>query len=93
MEQIRLTQTQEISLTSNVAGESSDGPTSALAAIDERVIADEVLGVLREHCKGVEPIVKGKRKVSDTFYSTITFGSEQSQVVEDQRQLTERVDS
>ena len=45
MEQIKLTQTQALSSASNVIEESPNGPTLALAAIDKRVIAEEVLGV------------------------------------------------
>ena len=48
--------------------ESLDSPASALTAIDERVIADDVLGVRRGHRKGVERIVKGKKKAPDTSY-------------------------
>ena len=32
-------------------------------------------------------------KAPDTSYSTVAFGSEQSQVAEDQRRLAERVDT
>ena len=83
MEQIKLTQTQTLSSVDSVAAESLDDPVSAPAAIDERVIADEVLGVQQGYHKGVKPIVKGKRKAPNTSYSTITFGSMQSQVAED----------
>ena len=83
MEQIRLTQTQALLSASSVVGESSDGPALASAAIDERVIVDEVLGVRRGHYKGVRHIVKDKRKVFDTSYLTVASRPEQSQVVED----------
>ena len=78
MKQIKITQTQALSL----VGESVDGLASAPAAIDERVITDEVLGVLQGHRKGVGRIVKGKKKAPETFYSTLSSGS-QSQVIEE----------
>ena len=57
----------------------------ALTAINERVIADQVLGVWREHRKGVGRIIKGRRKASDTPSSSAATGlSEQSvQAVEE----------
>ena len=76
-----------------MAGESSDDPALASAATDEQVIADKVLGVRRWHRKGVGSIVKGKRKVLDTSYSTVASGSKQSQVAEDQHRLVERIDT
>ena len=92
MEHIRLTQTQTLSSTSNVAGESSDSPTLELAAIYEWVIVDEVLKIQQGHCKGIRHIIKGKKKAPNTFYSPVTYGSKQSQVDENQYQLAERVD-
>ena len=48
IKEIRSSQTQAPSLAGSAAGhESSDDPVSAPAAIDERVIADQVLGVRR----------------------------------------------
>ena len=84
MDEIRLSQTQPPSSTSNAVGESSDDPVLMLAAIDERVIANQVLGVWRGHRKGVGRIIKGKRKAPDTSYSIIAFGSSEqtSQVTE-----------
>ena len=45
MEQIKLTETQTFSSAGSAIGEFADGPTSAPATIDERVITDEVLRV------------------------------------------------
>ena len=45
MEQIKLNQTQPLSSAGSMADESPDGLASAPTAIDERVIADEVLEV------------------------------------------------
>ena len=76
-----------------MAGESSNCLASAPVAINERVIADKVLGVRRGHLKGVGRIIKGKRKAPDTSYSTTAFGLEQCQVVEEHRRLAERVNA
>ena len=92
MEQIRLTQTQALLLAGSVAHESSDGPASVPATIDEQVITEEVLGVRQGHRKGIRRIVKGKRNAPDTSCSTIASGQKQSQVAEDQCRLAERVD-
>ena len=80
MEEIRLSQSQPLSSAGSAAGhESSDDLVSAPAAIDEQVIADQVLGVRKGHRKGIEHIIKGRRKASDTSYSSVTAGlSEQS---------------
>ena len=83
MEKIRLTQTHTLLLAGSVVGESSDGPASALTAINERVITDKVLGVWWIHRKGVVRIVKGKKNAPSTSYSTVASESKQSQVVED----------
>ena len=95
MEEIRLSQTQPFSLTGSATGESSDTPILALAATNELVIADQVLGIRREHRKDVGCIIKGKRKALDTSYSTVTTGllEQSSQVAEDHRLLCERVDA
>ena len=54
MEEIRLSQTQTPSSAGSTAGqESLDDPISVPATIDERVIADQVLGVRRGHRNGV----------------------------------------
>ena len=74
MEQIKLTQTQTLSSAGSVARKSLDGPASAPTTIDEWVIVDEVLGVQRGHHKSVERIVKGKKKMPNTYYLTIAFG-------------------
>ena len=66
-----------------MVSESSNGPASAPAIIDERVIADEVLGVRRGHYKGVGRIIKGKKKAPNTSYSIVASASEQSQVAKD----------
>ena len=60
--------------------------------MDERVIADEVLGVRRGHHKDVKRIIKDKRKASETFYATLSYRS-QSQAAEKQCRLDERVDA
>ena len=94
MEEIRLSQTQTPSSSSSTVGqESSDNPISAPAIIDERVIADQVLGVRRGHYKGVGWIIKGRRKASDTPSSLATTGlSEQSaQAAEEHNLLREQV--
>ena len=75
MEQIKLTQTHVLFSVGSVAGESADGLASAPTAINERVIADELLGVRQGDHKGVGRIVKGKKKVSETSYSTLASGS------------------
>ena len=93
IEKIKFTQTQTLSSASSAVGESSDGLALASAAIDERVIADEVLGVRRGYRKSVGRIGKGKRKVLETSYSTLAYGSLQSQAAEEQSQLAERVDA
>ena len=86
MEQIKLTQTQALSSASSIAGESADDPASTPVAIDDRVIADKVLGVWRGHRKGVGHIVEGKRKMPKTSYLTLASGLSQSQC-----RLVERV--
>ena len=95
MTEIRLSQTQTLSSTGSTAGhESSDDPVSAPAAIDERVIAEQVLGVQRGHRKGVGRIINGRRKALDTPSSSVVTGlSEQqsAQVAEEHRQLREQV--
>ena len=93
MEYIKLTQTQALSSTGSVVGESPNGLASEPTTIDERVIADEVLGVCWGHRKGVERIVKGKKKVLGTSYSTVASGLTQSQVTNDRRRLVERLDA
>ena len=61
MEEIRSSQTQPLSSASSTAGhESLDDPVSALPAIDERVIVDQVHRVWRGHRKGVERIIKDR---------------------------------
>ena len=75
MEHIKLIQTQTLSLASSVAGESPDSPASVSAAIDEWVNVDEVLGVWREHRKGVGSIVKGKKNAPNTSYSIVASRS------------------
>ena len=96
MEEIRSSQTQPPSSACSAAShESSDDPVSAPTTIDERVIANQVLGVRRGHCKGVRRIIKGRKKASDTPSSSIVTGlSEQStQQVEEHRLLHELVDA
>ena len=51
MEQITLSQTHAFSSTGSVASGSSDSPASALTCIDDKLIADEVLGVWQGHRK------------------------------------------
>ena len=75
MAEIRLSQTQTPSSAGSTAGhESSDDPVSAPAAIDERVIADQVLGVRRGHRIGVGNIIKGRRKTLHTSSSSTATG-------------------
>ena len=92
MKQIKLIQSQAFSSASGAVGESANSPTSSPTAIDKRVITDEVLGVRRGHRKGIEHIVKGKKKAFETSYSTLSSGS-QSQVAEEHNHLGERVDA
>ena len=67
MEEIRSSQIQPPSSVGSTTGhESSDDPVSALVAIDERVIANQVLGVWQGHYKGVRSIIKGRRKAPNT---------------------------
>ena len=47
MEQIKFTQTHTLSLARSTIGGSIDGPTSTPTTIDERLVAEEVLGVRR----------------------------------------------
>ena len=78
MEQIKLTQTQTLSSVGSAVSGSLNSPASAPAYIDERLIADEVLGVRREQCKCVRRIVKGKDKASSSFStlsSTVAISS------------------
>ena len=70
MEHIKLTQTHALSLACSAVCESTDDLASAPAAIHERLIADEVLGVQSGHHKGIRRIVKGKGNASATSYST-----------------------
>ena len=94
MEEIRSSQIQPPSLAGSAAShESSDDLASALATIDEQVIADQVLGVLRGHHKGVGLIIKGRRKTPDTPSLLAATGlSEQStQAAEEHRLLREQV--
>ena len=74
MEQIKLTQTQALSSASSADCGSLDSSASAPAYIDERLIADEVLGVRRGHRTGVGRIMKGKGKASSSS-STVSSGS------------------
>ena len=75
MEKIRSSQTQPPSSAGSAMGyESSNDPVLVPAAIDERVIADQVLGVLQGHCKGIGHIIKGSRKAPDTPSSSIVTG-------------------
>ena len=75
MEEIRSSQTQPPSSVGSAAGhESSDDLVSVSAAIDERVIAVEVLRVRRGHRKGVKRIIKGKRKAFDAPSSSVATG-------------------
>ena len=92
MKQIKLVQCQILSSIAGAIGGSTDGLTSAPVAIDMRLIAEEGLGVWRGQHKGVECIVKGKGKVSTTSYSTLSSGS-QSQAIEEQCRLVERLDA
>ena len=92
MEQIKLTQTQTLSSAGNAIGEFEDNSALAPAAIDERLIADNVLRVRWGHRKGVRCIVKGKWKVFATLYLALSSGS-QSQAVEEQRHLGMRIDA
>ena len=88
--------TQPPSSTSSVVGhELSDDFVSAPAAIDERVIAAQVLGVQRGHRKGVECIIKGRTKASDTSCSLVTteLSKQSTQATEEHRLLRERVDA
>ena len=75
MEQNKLTQTQTFSLAGSIVGASTDSSTSAPAPTDERLIADEILGVRRGHRKGVGRIVKGKGKASVTSYLILSSRS------------------
>ena len=90
MEQIKLTQTQIVSSAGSAASGSWDSPTSAPTDIDERLIADEVLGVRRGHYKGTRQIVKGKEKVSS---SSSTFSSGLQSQAEQQHRFKERLDT
>ena len=94
MKEIRLSQTQTPSSAGSTVGhKSSDDPVSAPTAIDERVIADQVREVRREHRKGVGLIIKGRRKEPDTPSSLTATGlSEQSTpAAEEYRLLREQV--
>ena len=82
MEQIKLTHTHALSSTDSIVGESVYSPASALVAIDERLITDEVLGVQWGYRKGVRCIVKDKGKVFTSSYLTLSSGS-QSQATEE----------
>ena len=96
MEEIRSSQTQPPSSAGSAAcHKSSDDSASAPTTINERVIANQVLGVRRGHRKGVRHIIKGRRNAPDTFCSSVATGlSEQSsQAAEDHRLFRERVDS
>ena len=95
MEEIRSSQTQPSSSASSAAREPLDDSVSAPAAIDERVIADQVLGVRRGYRKGVGRIIKGRRKASDISCSSVAAGllEQSSQAVEDHRLLRERIDA
>ena len=65
----------DTSLAGSSAGdESSDDLVSAPAAIDERVITNQVLGVWRGHCKSVGRIIKGRKKALDTASSSTATG-------------------
>ena len=72
MEQIKLTRAQILSSVGSAASGSLDSLALAPAYIDERLIANEILGVRRRHCKGVGQIVKRKGKASS---SSSTFSS------------------
>ena len=94
IEEIRWSQTQTPSSVGSTADhKSSDDPVSTPAAIDERVIADQVLRVRRGHSKGVGRIIKGRRKAPDTPSSSTATGlSEQSaQATKEHRLLHEQV--
>ena len=79
MDEIRSSQTQPPSSAGSGTRESLDDLVSTSTAINERVIADQVLRVRRGHRKGVERIIKGKKKAPDTSCSSIATGlSEQS---------------
>ena len=66
MEEIRSSQTQSPSSAGSVVGhESLDDQVLAPAAIDERVITDQILGVRRGHRKGIGGIIKGIRKAPE----------------------------
>ena len=94
MEEIRSSQTQPPSSAGNVAGhESSDDPISAPTIIDEWIIADQVLGVRRGHRKGVGRIIKGRRNVPNTPYSSVVTGlsNRSAQAAEEHRLLREQV--
>ena len=80
MEEIRLSQTHPPSSASSATSESSDCLVSMLVAIDEQVIADQVLRVRREHCKGLGCIIKDKRKEPDTSYLMLRLGHRNSRL-------------
>ena len=92
MEQIKLIKIQSLSSAGSAVGASADSPASASAAIDKRLIADEVLGVRRGHRKGLGRIVKGKGKTSSTSYLTLSSRS-QSQAAEQQRRFNKRLNA
>ena len=79
MEEIRSSQTQLASSAVSAASESSKGIVLAPTIINERVIANQFLGVRRGHRKGFGRIIKGKRKAPDTSCLIVATGlSEQS---------------
>ena len=86
MEQIKLTQSQTLSLASSYL----DNPASVSTCIDESLIADEVLGVQQGQCKGMGQIVKRKGKAS---CSSLTFSSRLQSQAEQQRRIDERFDA